>query len=95
MATALSQEHREKVYITVTLSPTAALFSEPDGLLIHPRLARLGRVGELQDVQVLTAPRAEWPDVEDPILDTLRGLPGVLRVDVQDLPKLRAKRDEF
>ena len=95
MATALAREHREKVFITVTLSPTSALFSEPDGLLIHPRLARLGRVGELQDVQVLTAPRAEWPDVEDPVLDTLRGLPGVLRVDVQELPKLRAKRDEF
>ncbi|KAM5542094.1 hypothetical protein V8D89_004404 [Ganoderma adspersum] len=50
----------DNVLITVTLSSTSALYSSPDGLLVHPLLTRLGRVGELQDVQALSVPREEW-----------------------------------
>ncbi|KAI0657164.1 hypothetical protein C8Q70DRAFT_1046398 [Cubamyces menziesii] len=92
MATALAQNHEENVFLTVTLSPTSALYNDPDGLAIHPLITRLGRIGELQDVQVLSVPRASWPQMQGSLLDALNGLPGVLRVDVQERPKMRAKR---
>ncbi|KAH9915247.1 uncharacterized protein BXZ73DRAFT_92638 [Epithele typhae] len=82
MATPLAQ-HEDNIFISVTLSPASALLSHPDALLVHPLITRLGRVGELQD---------SWPQVETGVLDALNSLPGVLRVDVQGLPKLRAKR---
>ncbi|KAI0628819.1 hypothetical protein C8Q77DRAFT_341676 [Trametes polyzona] len=92
MSTALAQNHDENVFLAVTLSPTSALHSDPDGLAVHPLIMRLGRLGELQDVQILGVPRTQWPRVEGEILDALNSLPGVLRVDVQDKPKQRAKR---
>ncbi|KAI8974232.1 hypothetical protein BD414DRAFT_184944 [Trametes punicea] len=92
MSTALAQNHDENVFLTVTLSPTSALYSNPDGLAVHPLIRRLGRVGELQDVQVLSVRRDTWPRVQGEIMDALNALPGVLRVDVQERPKLRTKR---
>ncbi|KAL1947163.1 hypothetical protein VTO73DRAFT_14124 [Trametes versicolor] len=92
MSTALAQSHDESVLLTITLSPTSALHANPDGLAVHPLIKRLGRVGELQDVQVLSVPRQSWPRVEGEVVDALNALPGVLRVDVQERPKLRAKR---
>ncbi|RDX47393.1 hypothetical protein OH76DRAFT_778590 [Lentinus brumalis] len=92
MTTSLAQEHADKVFITVTLSPSSALNSDPDGLVVHPLITRLGRVGELQDVQLLGVPRDSWAHTQREVLDALNQLQGVLRVDVQDIPKLRAKR---
>ncbi|KAI0355157.1 hypothetical protein OH77DRAFT_1496320 [Trametes cingulata] len=92
MATALAQNHDENVFLTVTLSPTSAVCENPDALAVHPLIRRLGRVGELQDVQVLSVPRQDWPRLQGEVLDSLNALPGVLRVDVQEKPKLRAKR---
>ncbi|KAH9890488.1 hypothetical protein C8Q73DRAFT_128173 [Cubamyces lactineus] len=92
MSTALAQNHEENVLLTVTLSPTSALHNDPDGLAIHPLITRLGRVGELQDVQILSVPRESWTQVQGELLDALKSLPGVLRVDVQERPKMRAKR---
>ncbi|KAI0695080.1 hypothetical protein C8T65DRAFT_665866 [Cerioporus squamosus] len=92
MTTALAHEHADKVFIAVTLSPTSALNSDPDGLVVHPLITRLGRVGELQDVQLLGVPRDSWAHAQHEVLDSLNQLQGVLRVDVQDIPKLRAKR---
>ncbi|KAI1790447.1 hypothetical protein LXA43DRAFT_973632 [Ganoderma leucocontextum] len=80
------------VLITVTLSPTSALYSSPDGLLVHPLLTRLGHVGELQDVQVLSVPRESWFQAQGEVFGALNALSGVLRVDVQDQPRTRAKR---
>lgn len=91
MSTA-AQSHDESVLLTITLSPTSALYANPDGLAVHPLIKRLGRAGELQDVQVLSVPRQSWPRVEGEVVDALNALPGVLRVDVQERPKLRAKR---
>ncbi|KAI0668332.1 hypothetical protein C8Q78DRAFT_1071259 [Trametes maxima] len=92
MSAQLVQNHEENVYLTVTVSPTSAVHNNPDGLAVHPLLKHLGRVGELQDVQVLSVPRVNWPSVQGAVLDALNALPGVLRVDVQEKPKSRAKR---
>lgn len=82
----------DNVLITVTVSPTSALFNSPDGLLVHPLLTRLGQVGELQDVQALSIPRASWAQAQAEVFGALNALPGVLRVDLQDPPRTRAKR---
>ena len=92
MTTPLAQQMQDNVLITVTLSPTSALYSSPDGLIVHPLLTRLGRVGELQDVQVLSVPRDNWSQTQGDVLSALNALPGVLRVDVQDPPRTRTKR---
>ncbi|OSD02139.1 hypothetical protein PYCCODRAFT_443607 [Trametes coccinea BRFM310] len=93
MSTPLAQNHDENVFLTVTLSPTSTLYNDPDGLAAaHPLVRRLGRVGQLQDVQVLSVPRQEWPRVEGEVMDALNALPGVLRVDVQEKPRARVKR---
>ncbi|KAH9857466.1 hypothetical protein C2E23DRAFT_719566 [Lenzites betulinus] len=92
MSTPLAQNHDENVYLTITLSPTSALHENPDGLAVHALISRLGRVGELRDVQLLSVPRASWPRVQGEVTDALTALPGVLRVDVQDQPRRRAKR---
>ena len=82
----------DNVLITVTLSPTSALYSSPDELLVHPLLTRIGRVGELQDVQALSVPRESWFGAQSEVFAALNALPGVLRVDVQDPPRTRSKR---
>ena len=92
MSTALAHQAEDDVLITVTLAPTSGLFNDPDGLAIHPLIRRLGHVGELQDVQLLGVPKGRWPGVQSEVLEGLNGLPGVLRVDVQEQPRLRAKR---
>ncbi|KAI9069467.1 hypothetical protein FKP32DRAFT_1608394 [Trametes sanguinea] len=93
MSTPLAQNHDENVFLTVTLSPTSVLYNDPDGLAAaHPLIRRLGRVGQLEDVQVLSVPRQDWPRVEGEVMDALNALPGVLRVDVQEKPKARVKR---
>ena len=92
MTTPLAQQHADNVFITVTLSPTSALYTNPDDLVVHPLITRLGRVGSLQDVQLLGVPRDSWAHAQREVLDALNALKGVLRVDVQDLPKLRTKR---
>ena len=90
MATA---QNEENVLIAVTVSPTSGLYHDPDSLAAaHPVLLRLGRVGELQDVQLLAVPRQNWETAQGDVLAALNGLAGVLRVDVQDSPKRRAKR---
>ncbi|KAI0747715.1 hypothetical protein C8Q80DRAFT_1219175 [Daedaleopsis nitida] len=92
MSTALAQQHAGNVLLAVTLSPTSAAHADPDALVVHPLVARLGQVGALQDVQLLAVPRESWPTVQGAVVDALHALPGVLRVDVQDPPRLRAKR---
>ncbi|RPD55748.1 hypothetical protein L226DRAFT_495610 [Lentinus tigrinus ALCF2SS1-7] len=92
MTTTLAQEHADKIFIAVTISPTSALNSDPDGLVVHPLITRLGRVGELQDVQLLGVPRDSWAHSQDDVMRSLSQLQGVLRVDVQDVPRLRTKR---
>ncbi|KAI0781529.1 hypothetical protein BD413DRAFT_506018 [Trametes elegans] len=94
MSTSLARNHEENVFLTVTLDPTSALYNNPDGLAVDPLIQRLGRVGELQDVQLLSVPRPNWPGVQGAILDALNALPGVLRVDVLEKPKLRTKRGD-
>lgn len=90
MATA--QQHTDNVFLAVTLSPTSELYTNPDGLVVHPLITRLGRVGELQDVQLLGVPRDSWAHAQREVLDSLNALRGILRVDVQDIPRIRAKR---
>ena len=89
---ASAQQPADNVLIAVTISPTSALHGNPDGLVVHPLVTRLGQVGQLQDVQLLGVPRDSWAHAQGEVLDSLNGLAGVLRVDVQDMPKLRTKR---
>ncbi len=88
----LARQMADSVLITVTLSPASALYSSPDGLLVHPLLTRVGRVGELQDVQALSVPRESWFEAQGEVITALNALSGVLRVDVQDPPRTKVKR---
>ncbi|CDO71921.1 hypothetical protein BN946_scf184940.g68 [Trametes cinnabarina] len=84
---------RERLPHRHALSHIRPLQQPPTGLGPCTRSVRpLGRVGQLQDVQLLSVPRASWPSVQGELLDSLNALPGVLRVDVQEKPRTRAKR---
>ena len=87
-----AQQAADNVLLAVTVSTTSPLYSDPDGLIVHPLISRLGQVGQLQDVQLLGVPRGSWTHAQAEVLDSLNSLEGVLRVGVQDPPRLRAKR---
>lgn len=84
----------QNVYITVTLSPAHA--SSATALAsAHPDLRAHGPVGALPDVQRLSVPAAKWPAVRGAVVGALRGVPGVVRVEVQEPARQRVKRDEL
>jgi hypothetical protein len=87
------QDHSSNVYIAVTVSPNSALYQNPSQLAVHPSLTHIGQVGELRDVQLLYTPRQGWSDTQGQIMGALQGMDGVRRVDLQDPPRTRAKRD--
>lgn len=85
-------DHSTNVYLAVTVSPTSQLFSQPEHLATHPSISHLGPVGQLEDIQLLSVPRASWGRVQGEVLAQLNSLNGVQRVDVQDAPRQRVKR---
>ena len=60
---------------------------------MHSALNHIGQMGQLRDVQLLSVPREDWARVQGDVLSSLNGLQGVRRVDVQDPPRMRTKRD--
>lgn len=87
------QDHSANVYITVTVSSSSSLYQHPEQLVSHPALNYIGQVGQLRDIQLLSVPREEWEHVQGDVLSNLNGLQGVTRVDVQEPPRTRSKRD--
>ena len=94
MPTPHMQDHNANVYLTVTVSQSSPLYQNPNLLACHSALTHVGQVGQLRDVQLLSVPRGDWDHVQGDVFSALNSLQGVRRVDVQDPPRLRAKRDE-
>lgn len=88
----LALDHDAHAYIAVTLVPTSTFHVEPRGLAQHPAVDYVGQVGELQDVQLVSVPKAQWPEVEADVLGWLKAREGVVHVQVQSAPKMRARR---
>ena len=86
-------DHSSNVYLTVTTSSSAAVSSNPQSLAIHPSISYLGPVGQLRDVHLLGIPRESWELIQDNVLSTLKGMPGGQRVDMEQPPRMRAKRN--
>ncbi|RDB19502.1 hypothetical protein Hypma_013608 [Hypsizygus marmoreus] len=91
----LSLNYDMNTYLAVTLSSASPFFGAPAQLaMVHPAVAHVGQVGQLQDVQLFSVPNFEWERVSEDVLEKLSKAEGVGRVDVQKLAA-RAKRDEL
>lgn len=86
------------VNLAVTFATASPFLSNPSSLASsHPALHHLQYTkpaGELSDVLVFTVPRANDGTQRDEIVQALKSLESVLRVDVLE-PRMRTKRDEF
>jgi len=82
--------------LAVTLAGTY-LASPPSIANAHPALHDIqysGPVGELNDVFVFRVPPTDDASMKQEVMQALKGLDGVLRVD-ELVPRRRTKRDEF
>jgi hypothetical protein len=83
-------DYNTHVYLAVTLSTTSPYIHAPSALEnVHPSIAHMGQVGQMQDVQLLRVSKQNWNGMQDEILGSLRQ--EVIRVDVQE-PRTRVKR---
>ncbi|KAF9239111.1 hypothetical protein BU15DRAFT_46975 [Melanogaster broomeanus] len=86
--------------LAVTFAATSPFLSNPSSLASScPALHNVQYAkpaGALTDVLVFTVPPADNDNEagKDEVVQTLKGLEGVLRVDVLE-PRRRVKRDEF
>lgn len=88
----MSLNYNQNTYLAVTLTSSSPYFSSPSGLAaLHPAVAHVGQVGELQDVQLVSVPKETWEQGGDQILAVLKGADGVVYVNVQE-PRQRVKR---
>ncbi|EKM56119.1 uncharacterized protein PHACADRAFT_257193 [Phanerochaete carnosa HHB-10118-sp] len=92
MATQHVLDHTQNIYLTVTVSPSSPVFSNPQSLTIHPSMRYLGTVGALPDVQLLSVPRESWETIQENVMSTLKRMDGVRRVEMEQPPRMRAKR---
>jgi len=77
-------------YLAVTLSPP--FLQQPAALAqVHPAVAHVGQVGQMEDVQLYSVAKFEWERASGDILSKLENSDGVRRVDVQELSQ-RTKR---
>ena len=84
--------YNANTYLAVTFSPHSQYFQSPAALVhAQPSLSHVGKVGELEDVQLYGVPKAVWQYEGEDILEYLRRLEGIHRVDVQSL-QTRSKR---
>ncbi|KAF8061548.1 hypothetical protein FPV67DRAFT_1673180 [Lyophyllum atratum] len=89
---ALNLNYDLNTYLAVTLSSASPFFGEPAQLaLVHPAVAHVGQVGQLEDVQIFSVPKFEWERVSEDVLKKLKEANGVGRVDVQKA-EARTKR---
>ncbi|KAH0830192.1 hypothetical protein J3R83DRAFT_1547 [Lanmaoa asiatica] len=86
------------VNLAVTFAPTSQFLSNPSSITsFHPTLHDLQYAkpaGELSDVLVFTVSAANDGMQRNEVVQVLKSLEGVLRVDVLE-PRMRTKRDEF
>ncbi|KAG9100823.1 hypothetical protein FRC06_003644 [Ceratobasidium sp. 370] len=88
-------------YLAVTLSPQSPLFTNPNALATRTSetiqgagVQHVGRVGELDDVQLFSVPKSVWDGAggeSTKILEAIKAQEGVKGVDIQ-VPKMRSKR---
>ncbi|QRV86888.1 hypothetical protein RhiJN_28936 [Ceratobasidium sp. AG-Ba] len=88
-------------YLAVTLSPQSPHFTNPNALAARTAetiqgsgVQHVGKVGELDDVQLFSVPKNVWDSgsgESSKILEAIRAQEGVKGVDVQ-VPRTRAKR---
>ncbi|GLB35602.1 hypothetical protein LshimejAT787_0211670 [Lyophyllum shimeji] len=89
---ALNLNYDLNTYLAVTLSSASPFFGEPAQLaMVHPAVAHVGQVGQLQDVQLFSVPKLEWDRLSEDVLQKLTKSDGVARVDVQKA-EARARR---
>lgn len=93
MASQHVQDHAQNVYLTVTVSPSSTVFANPQSLAVDPAITYVGTVGQLPDVKMLSIPRDSWGGIQANVLDTLKGMDGVRRVDIEQPPRMRSKRN--
>ncbi|KAH7318823.1 hypothetical protein B0J17DRAFT_686407 [Rhizoctonia solani] len=101
MATPMRLDYAAFTYLAVTLSPQSPHFSSPNALATRTsetiqgsNIQYVGRVGELDDVQLFSVPKNVWDGSNESsakILGALKSLEGVKSVDVQG-PRVRSKR---
>jgi hypothetical protein len=92
MPTPIALDYAINNYISVTLSPRSSLRSSPDRLAQHPAVSYVGLVGELQDVQLVSVPKADWAEKEADVLEWLKARDGVIQVNIHSDQKTRARR---
>lgn len=85
-------DHAQNIYLTVTVAPSSPVSSNPQSLAIHPSMTYLGTVGALPDVQLISVPRESWEIIHENVMNTLKRMDGVRRVEMEQPPKMRAKR---
>lgn len=94
-------DYELQTYIAVTLSSSSPYFTSPPALAArHAWIALnyVGQVGELSDVHLYSIPKSELvkrgrsiKDVENLVVQDIRGSDGVLHVEVQ-MPRQRIRR---
>ncbi|GAB1517033.1 hypothetical protein RhiTH_000076 [Rhizoctonia solani] len=103
MAAPMRLDYAAFTYLAVTLSPQSPHFSSPNALATRAsesirgsNVQHVGRVGELEDVQLFSVPKDIWDGSSGSsarIIEAIKSLEGVKSVDVQ-VPKIRSKRGE-
>lgn len=92
MSTSLSLNYDLNTYLAVTIPASSPFFQHPAALAqVHPAVAHVGQVGEMQDVQLFSVAKFEWEKVGADVLRKLGKSEGVGRVDVQE-PEQRVRR---
>jgi hypothetical protein len=90
----MSLNYDANVYLSVTFSSSSPFYRNPSGLASsHPAVNHVGMVGQLEDVQLFSVPKAHWDSSQQDIMSFLKNGQGVQRVDVQSL-KQRSKRSD-
>ena len=85
-------DYNANAYLAVTLSSSSPFVSNPASLAsVHRDISVVGQVGQLDDVQLVSIPKASWDSSKETILSALTQADGVVRVEPQVL-KQRVKR---
>jgi hypothetical protein len=88
----LNLNYDMNTYLAVTLSSSSPFLQQPAALAqVHPAVAHVGQVGQMQDVQLFSVAKFEWEKVSGEVLSKLEKSEGVGRVDVQ-APAQRSRR---
>jgi len=81
----LSLNYDMNTYLAVTLSSSSPFLQQPAALAqVHPAVAHVGQVGQMQDVQLFSVANFEWEKVGGDVVSKLEKSEGVGRVDVQE-----------